>query len=207
MGRPVNANSEETKERLLEAAGELFATQGIGSTSVREIAQKAGVNGALVSHYFGGKEGLYGECVESMYRQLSELQESLLPKILSAESLRSAIELAVIDGFHLGRKNRNSLRLVMRHILDRGQLPKERFQSVQSPFLATIPALVAPHSMQSENELRWSIQSLVFLVVRYALSSDEELDRLNGGTGVALQATEEHLTRIAGEILSLVPTT
>jgi len=207
MGRPVNANSEETRERLLEAAGELFATQGIGSTSVREIAQKAGVNGALVSHYFGGKEGLYGECVESMYRQLSALRESLLPNILSAASLRSAIDMAVIEGFHLGRKNRNPLRLVMRHILDRGQLPEERFEAVQSPFLSTIPALLTPHSEQSELELRWSVQSLVFLVVRYALSSDEELDRLNGGAGEALQAAEEHLSRMAGEILSLTPTT
>ena len=202
MGRPVNASSEETRIKLRVAAGELFASQGIGSTSVREIAAKAGVNGALVSHYFGGKQGLYDACIESMYAQLAELQAELLPVLQQAGNPGEALTLAVGKSFRLGRRNRNALRLVMRDILDKGQLPQDRYLKVQSPFLESVPQFLAPFSHQTTEQLRWSIQSLVFLVVRYALSSDEELARLAGNSNKPAEQAEAHLISLAIHCLS-----
>ncbi len=43
---------------ILEAAEKLFAVGGFDGTSVRDIAQKAGVNIAMISYYFGSKEKL-----------------------------------------------------------------------------------------------------------------------------------------------------
>ena len=43
---------------LLEAAEKLFAEKGYDGTSVRDIAQEAGVNLAMISYYFGSKDGL-----------------------------------------------------------------------------------------------------------------------------------------------------
>ena len=197
MARPINASSEETRSKLRDAAGELFAANGLGATSVREIAAKAGVNGALVSHYFGGKQGLYDACIESMYAQLASLQQSLLPQMTGAQRPEEALTLAIKETFHLGRRNRNALRLVMRHILDEGQLPEERYLSVQSPFLDLVPAFLEPYSSQTVEQLRWSIQSVVFLVVRYALSSDRELKRLANNGENALERAEEHLVSMA----------
>lgn len=48
-----------TKEKLLSSARELFWTRGYSNVSVREIAKAAGVDAALVSRYFGSKEGLF----------------------------------------------------------------------------------------------------------------------------------------------------
>lgn len=48
-----------TKDKMLDAAVRLFHTQGYDGTSVRDIAEKANVNVALVSYHFGGKKGLY----------------------------------------------------------------------------------------------------------------------------------------------------
>lgn len=56
-GRP--AGSSDTRERILISARELFARNGIGNTSVRAIATDAGVDPALVHHYFGTKEKLF----------------------------------------------------------------------------------------------------------------------------------------------------
>ena len=48
-----------TRERILEAARQLFATAGYEATGIRTVAEKAGVDPALVMHYFGSKEGLF----------------------------------------------------------------------------------------------------------------------------------------------------
>ena len=52
---------KDTKRKILEAAEELFFVKGYHATGIREIAQRAGVNSAMISYYFGGKENLYKE--------------------------------------------------------------------------------------------------------------------------------------------------
>lgn len=52
-----------TQERLLLAARRRFAAQGFERTTVREIADDAGVNVALINRYFGGKDDLFAQAV------------------------------------------------------------------------------------------------------------------------------------------------
>ena len=47
-----------TRERIAEAARRLFAERGFDRTSVRAVAAEAGVDPALVHHYFGTKQRL-----------------------------------------------------------------------------------------------------------------------------------------------------
>ncbi|MCG8590405.1 MAG: TetR family transcriptional regulator [Proteobacteria bacterium] len=55
---------EETRERLLDAAEELFAHRGISNTSLRMLTRAADVNLAAVHYHFGSKEGLLDSVVE-----------------------------------------------------------------------------------------------------------------------------------------------
>lgn len=48
-----------TREQILAAARELFAQHGFQATTMRVVATEAGVNAALVHHYFGTKEQLF----------------------------------------------------------------------------------------------------------------------------------------------------
>lgn len=48
----------EKQQRIFLEAEKLFATKGFEGTSVRDIAQEAGVNLAMISYYFGSKEKL-----------------------------------------------------------------------------------------------------------------------------------------------------
>jgi AcrR family transcriptional regulator len=54
MNKPLS-----TKEKILETARDLFWTRGYSNVSVRDITGAAGVDAALVSRYFGGKQGLF----------------------------------------------------------------------------------------------------------------------------------------------------
>ena len=57
--QPVRADGIDARQRLLAAGIRLFAEHGFEKTSVRALAQAAGVNLGAISYYFGDKEGLY----------------------------------------------------------------------------------------------------------------------------------------------------
>ncbi len=60
-GRPPGPS--DTRDRILSSARELFARNGIDSTSIRAIAADAGVDPALVHHYFGTKTQLFAAAI------------------------------------------------------------------------------------------------------------------------------------------------
>jgi AcrR family transcriptional regulator len=60
-GRPPGTS--DTRERILASARELFARNGIDKTSIRAIAADAGVDAALVHHYFGTKTQLFAAAI------------------------------------------------------------------------------------------------------------------------------------------------
>ena len=58
--------SDDTRQRLLQAAGQLFAEKGYEGASVRDICKKAQANFAAVNYHFHDKERLYIEAVKSV---------------------------------------------------------------------------------------------------------------------------------------------
>ncbi|WP_416975198.1 TetR family transcriptional regulator [Streptomyces sp. 4F14] len=60
----MEAASGETRAKILAVAREEFSERGYEKTSVRGIAKAAGVDSALVHHYFGTKEQMFAAAVE-----------------------------------------------------------------------------------------------------------------------------------------------
>src|ERR671922_420589 len=58
----------DTRQRLLEAAGEVFAGRGFRAATVCDICQRAGANVAAVNYYFGDKEHLYAAVLRYTFR-------------------------------------------------------------------------------------------------------------------------------------------
>lgn len=54
----------DTRAAILTAARERFAASGFGSTTIRSVAAAAGVDPALVHHYFGSKDDLFVAALE-----------------------------------------------------------------------------------------------------------------------------------------------
>lgn len=59
MDEPRHVNGPVTREKLIEAAGEIFAEKGLHGTSIRDITQRAGANIASVNYHFHDKFELY----------------------------------------------------------------------------------------------------------------------------------------------------
>ncbi len=69
-----------SRERLLETATELFAEKGYAATSVREIVERAGVSKPVLYYYFNSKEGLFYAILE----WAAEVQQDILNEIFEA---------------------------------------------------------------------------------------------------------------------------
>jgi AcrR family transcriptional regulator len=76
MQRIGRAVAEGTRERLVEAAGRLFAQHGYDGVSVRDIVRAARANLAAVAYHFDGKAGLFrevmGRKIEAMRREIED---------------------------------------------------------------------------------------------------------------------------------------
>jgi TetR/AcrR family transcriptional regulator, regulator of cefoperazone and chloramphenicol sensitivity len=73
-----NAMTDDTKSRILEAAGEVFSERGYDSATVREICERAGANIASINYYFGDKLRLYIDAVREA--QCSRTEEVPIPE-------------------------------------------------------------------------------------------------------------------------------
>jgi AcrR family transcriptional regulator len=62
-GRGRRAGSPDTREQILAAAKSRFLSDGYQATTMRAVAADAGVDVALVSYYFGAKQGLFGSAM------------------------------------------------------------------------------------------------------------------------------------------------
>ncbi|HSU67215.1 MAG TPA: CerR family C-terminal domain-containing protein [Tepidisphaeraceae bacterium] len=60
----MDSSNRETRLRLLESAGEVFAENGFHQATVRDICSRAGANIAAVNYHFGDKEKLYVACLQ-----------------------------------------------------------------------------------------------------------------------------------------------
>lgn len=199
IGQGANQNvSDPTRDKLIEAAGRVFAEQGYRAATVREICQQAGANIAAVNYHFRDKLGLYTEvlrqsvCAAHMDRARAVLDQNTSPQ----EKLRALI-----------RVRMQSLR--------GADLPDWHFRIVAHELAAPTPALplvidealLPIHSRMLEivgsilklpsgdEKTRLCVYSVIGQMVLYALAQPV-LGRLWPG----LKMTPAQLDRIADHI-------
>ena len=107
MGDKRRRDPEGTRQALLDAALAEFAEHGRAGARTSAIAARAGVNKQLISHHFGGKDGLYRALVE---RWLEEEQGFAAADTPLAEVLAAYAADA--------RRNRDLHRLLLRASLE-----------------------------------------------------------------------------------------
>ena len=101
--RSRKQSQSETRQRLLDAAGELFAEKGFRLTGTREICRKAGTDIAAIHYHFGNKENLY----EAVLRYADNLLVDAIPTFAASRSrearLKEMIEWVLAQCFAQGQ--------------------------------------------------------------------------------------------------------
>jgi AcrR family transcriptional regulator len=87
---PRRRDAAKTRQLLLQAARRRFSGDGYAATTVRDIADDAGVNVALISRYFTSKEGLFEACltaaIEEMRTTAGDVAPSRIPEVMARQS-------------------------------------------------------------------------------------------------------------------------
>ena len=89
---PPARNAAATREAILRSAIQNFARAGYDGAGVRQIAHDAGVTAMLVNRYFGSKEGLFAEAVETAFATpvfIGEQSDHLVADIVEVLVARS----------------------------------------------------------------------------------------------------------------------
>ena len=110
-GRPANLETGELQSKLLDIAEELFAESGFAATSIRKIADAAGVNPALVHYYFGTKRDLL----------VTVMDRALEPMVVNVAAFQEADSLEAFDVarlmFEMVRRHPAMPRLIVREVM------------------------------------------------------------------------------------------
>jgi AcrR family transcriptional regulator len=91
--------SQDTRHRLLMAAIQVFAQKGFDAAGIREIAQLAGANSALIHYHFGGKEGLCRAAIRFMFEEGPTPSLNLPPPPAPGDPEAAARARASLRGF------------------------------------------------------------------------------------------------------------
>jgi len=180
----VTTKSEETRNRILEAALTLFRRQGFENTTMRDIAKEAGVALGGAYYYFDSKDAL----VMGFYQRAQEDLATLLESALTGKKGVDARLHAVIDSkFKYFAENRKLLGALSAHIDPHHPLSPFSLQTrdirerdvaflskaLEEPKLR-VPADLAPHLPQ----LLWLYQMGLMLFWVYDSSPQQQRTRL-----------------------------
>ncbi len=76
-----------TRRALLEAGAALFSERGFDGVPIEAVAERAGVNKALISYHFGGKRGLYSAILASHFGAIAARLKALEAENVAAPEL------------------------------------------------------------------------------------------------------------------------
>ncbi|MBV8526988.1 MAG: helix-turn-helix transcriptional regulator, partial [Candidatus Dormibacteraeota bacterium] len=85
VSRASPTKGQRSRQRIFDCAMELFQTQGYEKTTMRMIADCAGVNVALSYHYFPSKEHLVFEFYRNFTTDFIARADEVLSKTTSLE--------------------------------------------------------------------------------------------------------------------------
>jgi len=170
MARPINADADATRRRLVEVARGQFAQHGFHGASTRELAAAAGVNVATVNYHFQSKQGLYDATIDDIYRRLGERAMAIMAEVspTDLEALLGRLYLA-------GRAERDGVRLLVRQVLDHGRLTPHTEATHFLPELQKLAPLAGRLLGCSVEQARTAAVAISYLVSRYVIQDEASL--------------------------------
>jgi AcrR family transcriptional regulator len=163
--RAARKDGVATRQRLLAAACEIFASKGYMHATVSEICERAGANLAAVNYHFGGKDELYAEAWREAFAEALRLYPpdgGLPPDAPSDERLRAFVSSLLHRVLEHGRLGHAGKLLVMEMTHPTDSIEAVRRDAIRPLFehaRALVKEILGPSV--SERDLAFSTMSVL----------------------------------------------
>jgi len=166
----LSEEKQQTKDRLLDAAEQLFASKGFEDVSIRELAAAADVNIAAINYHFQGKENLFREVILRRFVDQRNSTLAALDKMLESTDGKPGLDDVVgtmvsqyLENALSRSGSGNFMNLMVREMHDqKGHASSAFFKEMVAPvFLAFSRALITARPCLQQEELNWIIASIV----------------------------------------------
>ena len=127
-GKRTRLSAQDRRLQVLNAAMDLFARQGYGATTTRQISQHAGVNEAIIFRHFRSKEGLYWAILDHNCR-LSERRRQLESRLSGNGNDREVFAAVANDILTRNAEDNRLFRLLLFSGLESHRLSQRYFRT------------------------------------------------------------------------------
>jgi AcrR family transcriptional regulator len=143
--------ADDTRQKLLQAALEVFGRHGYEGASTRMLAQAAGVNLQSIPYYFGGKDGLYlaaaehiGASVQERVQPLVERARAQLQAGVGAEQARALLVqvLCAMARLFVSEESAPWARFMIREQMEPTEAFDRLYTKLLGPMLGLLSALI-----------------------------------------------------------------
>ncbi|MCO7187472.1 MULTISPECIES: transcriptional regulator BetI [unclassified Pseudoalteromonas] len=144
------------RQQLIEATLQSVAELGLQATTINSISKKAGMSSGIISHYFGGKQGLIEATVRYL---LSSLQRSLLQRTTRGCTPEQRLMFIVEANFAVVQQQRDTTRTWLSfwahsmHDAELHRLQRVNARRLYSNLLYSFKQLMAPGEAREAAEL------------------------------------------------------
>jgi AcrR family transcriptional regulator len=177
------------KERLLDAAEQLFAQRGFHGVSLRDITEAAGVDVALVSYHFGSKRALFTAVFErraevlnrERLELLEEVRRTALPAAPQIEAIVNAFSYPLLERSARGGPGWKSYFALVAYVNNSPEfgpvMMTRHFDPLVDKFIAVLREALPDCPLR---EIYWGYQFLTgALTLTFAETG--RIDKLSGG--------------------------
>jgi TetR/AcrR family transcriptional regulator len=189
-------DAEVTKKKLLDAAETEFASKGFAGARLRDVAAAAGVQQALIHHYFSDKSGLYRAVLDRAIAETTRDSWSILGSVTgTTELLESFVEMLV----RFYASHAHLLAILRMEASGGGSIAIELMRERTKPVFDAVEAVL--EKAQASGELRDDVPASEIIVTVLAMTifpyqEAPLLEALWPGSGPRDIAIEEKKRRI-----------
>jgi AcrR family transcriptional regulator len=201
MSNAPRLTAEARKEAIVEAVRDIFAEKGFDGTTIKELAQAAGVSEALLYKHFPSKESLYAAMLDGCSKGPTFAEASRILELDASTSTLVVMVHFMISHYVLGRPgdtHRAALNsLLVRSLLGDGELVRLMHKKLASAWLEKFEACL--HAAAKAGELHdtpirrdlcvWFVQHVAFSLMLHLRPTIPAVDYKVSGQELVSQAT------------------
>lgn len=136
-------NEATTKQKILSAAGPIFAQRGYQKATVRDISEAAGVNLASINYYFGDKSRLYLELLQQARdRQGEGLSFPMVDRNDNPEELLERFVTVLLRKLGIGEEPDWQMKLLVNEFLAPSQPGRQIVEGYFAPYFESLLEII-----------------------------------------------------------------